>query len=389
MASQVVDTINKDNVEALRDHVVQDYLRLLLSRNYRDREWVVPYRELLKKNKSGDRKVSYEAPYDKLVKVGEANFTVSNMDVNIIHNLLSHEGNRNALMLSKPGFPVNAYLKAIVDDRNVIRAHSSSDEQQFDLLLGSLIILEHLHRFVIAVSKDKETLTNDQRESFLAMWDAPTLELVKDVRIQFEDREFDQAMDKVIEEDVKWAMSHQNPQHAFERLDEEYASRWRNSAEAFFTVFRLRKAASNAGSYCASSMLADTYFKGDTLLSIEPDYNLAGIYYVRAMRKTPKDRRFSLESKLNLASILINGLCDGYSCESGAKLLASVEEELPQNLQIEQYERDGYKFYRIEKIALSDEETRQRKAQQKELERREKEAYRRLDDELKNIYEET
>lgn len=389
MAPHVSYTVDKDCVEALRDHIVQDYFRLLLSKGHHNREWVAPYRELLEKNRTGNRRVSYEAPYEKLLKIGESDFSVSDMDVSIIRNILSYDENRDRLHLPRPSFPVRAYLMTIVEDRNVIKAHSSSNEQRFDLLLGSLVMLEHLHRFVVAVSKDEDTLTADQRESYRAMWDAQALELMNDVRTQFEAHEIDRAMDKVIEEDVSWAMTQQDPQSAFEKLDEEYCSRWRGSIDSLYVLLRFRRAASDAGSYWTSLFLGDTYFGGDELLSIERDHQLAGIYYIRAMRKVPQNRMIPPDAKLKLASILINGLCEGYSSESGRGILAAVEEELPSTLRIASYDVSGFTFYRCEPVPLSPEELARKEAQRQERDRRNAEAIEHFNAELGQIRRET
>lgn len=349
MASPVVYSVEKDSVEILRDRILQDYLRICLSKRYRGNAWVADYRKLLERQTAGGRGQGYVEPLQSLIRIGEDNFTVNDMDASIIQLIYMYEDNRNDLKLLNPSFNVRAYLKAIIDDRNAYKAHSSSNEQQVDLLASTLITLEHLSRFVINVYRgERQTMSESERTSYLLLWDAQIRELTHDVKEQFESQEHDRAIAKIIEDDIAWARTWKNPVWALNELYEEYTNRWLRNLRDHDAYLHFLREASNAGSRKASYALGTMYFEGDITTHVERDYALAGAYFMR-VAQTPHHDAEGANAQLSLASILMNGLYEGGTREEGGRMLGRAKKEYADEYAIVPYEVDGMTFYRPEK----------------------------------------
>lgn len=347
----MVYSVEKDSVEILRDRILQDYLRIALSKRYNGTEWVADYRKMLERHTAGrGQGQGYVEPLQNLIRIGEANFTVRDMDASIIQLIFMYEDNRNDLKLTNPSFNVRAYLKAIIDDRNAFKAHSSSNEQQVDLLAGALITLDHLRRFVVNVYRgERQTMGERERREYLARWDAPIGELTHDVEQQFESQEHDRAFARLIADDIAWAKTWKNPDWALDELYEEYTNRWLRNLRDHHSYLHFLREASNAGSCKASCTLGTMYLKGDSTTRVERDYALAGAYLTRAAQSSRHDGE-SADAQLSLAGILMNGLYDGGTREEGRRMLAQVRKEYEGEYAVATYEMDGMTFYRCERL---------------------------------------
>ena len=321
----------KDKVNEAQTRILQDYLGEMLKECYDGREWVDDYARYLYVWGSGKRRGEYAAANKKYKEVGRRSFDVTNMDISQIHRLFvdfltfdpedreTHDTDSFPLRLKRIGFALNCYLQCIHDDRNPY-SHRSTRESDFLCLLQVGSMISHLHMFRKTAVKDRG-LSKKGRLHFSDKWKILTLQLEQELEAEFEVIDEERTLRAEIQSELRRALNDGDATGEYYELLSKYhsigrAKQRQGTPNALMkTLLLFYKEASDFGFDLASIELGDIYFGDYGNEFWNQDYDIAATYYLRA-KKT-----IDLEHRIRLASMLINGLCEGHDEAEGNKLL--------------------------------------------------------------------
>lgn len=142
------------DVVKLRCNACQDFLKLVIRPNWQQNLYNKAEKEVTNNTKYKDK---YIAVYEKMRDIGIENYSVDDMDVTFISEMVY--GCRNIVPTEKETKKAIAQLKA---DRNLTN-HSNENEDQEELYLRGLLALCNLRNFVRIVDKAETSIDDDTR----------------------------------------------------------------------------------------------------------------------------------------------------------------------------------------------------------------------------------
>lgn len=142
------------DVVKLRCNACQDFLKLVIRPNWQQNLYNKAEKEVTNNTKYKDK---YIAVYEKMRDIGIENYSVDDMDVTFISEMVY--GCRNIVPTEKETKKAITQLKA---DRNLTN-HSNENEDQEELYLRGLLALCNLRNFVRIVDKAETSIDDDTR----------------------------------------------------------------------------------------------------------------------------------------------------------------------------------------------------------------------------------
>lgn len=217
------------DVVSLRCHVCQDFLKMVIIDGWR--EPLESFLQLQMKSKYRD---NYIEQYKIMRKKGIDNYTIDDMDVPFISNIIYYcpKITNVTNQTSKALY----YLKQDRHDTN----HSSENEPDEELYLRALISLKDLQNFLFTVDINEEQIPKNQRSQFIKKYskeiDDLKLLIYNDCIELFQ-----------IKKDVSLILSREDPDKVFHNAVETYMKRSRLSQNEKAVETRFCIEASNAG----------------------------------------------------------------------------------------------------------------------------------------------
>lgn len=183
-----------DDVGKLRCKVCQDFLRLVIKPGWH--QWLYQHaKDMVEGNKACKGK--YLAVYEKMRDVGADGYSIDDMDVSIINELL-HYGQEIAKCAKK----TQCAMEALNEDRNT-ECHSSGNEKVEDLYLQRLLALHNLEKFVSTVDKCELSDNDEQRLAYRQKYVAEIDQLKKNLSKAYEEYIASIQSDKDMQKDIK------------------------------------------------------------------------------------------------------------------------------------------------------------------------------------------
>lgn len=234
------------DIAKLRCNLCQDFLRMIISEGWQTTLYNKAKREVETKSRLKDK---YIAAYEKMRDVGPENYSIDDMDVTFITEILT--GWRHFAVLQNA--TVSA-LYQVKDDRNVSN-HSGENEDEEELYLIGLLALCDMRNFVRAV--DKETAIDDSaRLSFRRKYTKAIDELkdtLDEERIALIQRVRD--MDR----DIRRVLDSDNPLGTWVDISALYMDRYCKVEKKHDLCMQFMVRASDAGVTFAHSQAASYY----------------------------------------------------------------------------------------------------------------------------------
>lgn len=146
------------DVVKLRCNACQDFIRLYLKDGWQEQLYRKAEYEVRNSTKFRDK---YVATYEKMRDIGIANYSVDNMDVTLIAQLLIAKFQD----LNSVQKETRLALLQIKDDRNLTN-HSDENEIDEELYLRALLALTNLRQFIRTVDKYEVSIDDSIRLAF-------------------------------------------------------------------------------------------------------------------------------------------------------------------------------------------------------------------------------
>lgn len=213
------------DVVKLRCNACQDFLKMILPDNWRE----LIYKKAESAYLGRDRapKAKYAAVYEKMRDIGIENYSVADMDVTFIFEVISYRC--GIVSVSTETYKA---VQQLAEDRNVTN-HSGENEEAEELYLRALLSLLDLRSFIRTVDKHEVSIPNEERLAFRRDY-IQRIEVLKDIlddeRISLiqNEKKMRRDIQKVLESDDldTWAQISQEYLNRAHRIDKnpEYMS---------------------------------------------------------------------------------------------------------------------------------------------------------------------
>lgn len=275
------------SVVKLRCNACQDFLSLVIKSGWQEKLYKKAKDAIINQDHSND----YISAYEKMGKIGIANYSVKDMDVSIIAVVVKY-----CKELTQPlDYRTIDLLSRLKDDRN-ITDHSDENERPEELYLRGLVALCDLRNFVRTVFRFE---TNIDEQSLLGYYNK-YINLVDDLQELIDDERIELIQKKKKrKEDIQLIKNSQNKSFMWNQLFESYIkeSMLRNDQTEYIAFIT---EAAEAGVIQAYSSAADHFY------SIK-EYDMAEKYlsYLYSNRQELKTDAMEI---MKLANIYINKL---------------------------------------------------------------------------------
>lgn len=334
----------KAEIAGTQTRILQDYFRMSLEEGNGHSSWVTRYETILEDGVRGSHPSQYQGAKKAFDKKGVGTFDERDMDISIICTMFEHH--RDDLELGKPGQTIYAdvlrYMRCIRDDRNDLYAHDSFSDDGFAVLSAILVRLEHAMRFISAAKRDW-SIDRTEGSAYFHRWNVGLREFEKRLSAKFAESESERELAEEIRTDIQRMLGSRDVQGSYFDLYKKYMNLHQDGEEGHVRpLLDFQRSAAKAGISNACIFMGD-YYSGKLwpmreLAGQEADYSLAASYYLMARDDLQPD------DKAQLASIMLNGLCEGYGADDGETLLAQCPRRWGSRV-LHSYEMDGMTFY--------------------------------------------
>ena len=245
------------DVTKLRCNVCQDFIKMILKKDWKQQLYNKASSEVSGKTKSKEK---YEHVFEQMREKGVEAYRVDDMDVTLITELVA--SNFAGFFSTEP--KTRSALYQLKNDRN-IKSHSGENEEPGELYLHGLLALYNIKNFIITVDKYEVCIDENERLAFKQEYIAKTealMETLDEERIELIQRKKD--MDR----DIQTVLNSRKPSRMWCDMIESYAKRFLlpgGDTQRFYDFFIH---ASDSGVPYAHSHAAD-YFRRNK------DYNEA------------------------------------------------------------------------------------------------------------------
>lgn len=203
------------DVVKLRCNACQDFLRMILKTGWQQLLYNKAQYEVFNKTRYKDK---YVATYEKMRDGGVDNYSVDDMDVTLITELVIAKFNgMDAVQKSTK----DALIK-LKDDRN-LTDHSNENEEPDELYLRGLLALCNLRFFIRTVDKDEVTISDNDRLSYRQKY---IVEIDSLKSILDEERIELIQCNKAIDRDIQRVLDSIDPQKTWLDIDKIYTDRY-------------------------------------------------------------------------------------------------------------------------------------------------------------------
>ena len=240
------------DVVKLRCNACQDFLKLIISDNWQQFVYNKAQREI---QDNGRYKEEYLSAYEKMREIGIDNYSVNDMDVTFISEII--HGCRN---IAPTAEGTRKRLEQLIEDRN-FKGHSSENDEDEELYLQGLLALCNLRSFVKTVDKFETNIADEKRIEFIRKYlpvISEKMDLLDNERISLIQRKKD------IEKDVKRIIDctdEKQRHHLWSEIKHFYIQRYWLHEKDYDRCFEFEICASDAGIKEAHSDAVDYYIK--------------------------------------------------------------------------------------------------------------------------------
>lgn len=183
-------------VKDLRTEICQEFIRMFLLPGWQKSLFATSKDHVEKKSRYY---TLYKPLYIKMCEIGEENFTVEDLDVTAISNIVGHFP--GSLRIDKD---TKKNLSFIQDDRNLL-GHSTGKESDEEIYLRCLLGLITLRKFVISVVDIETEIDGTIRDSFLKKY----LRIIKEQKELADDERIKTVeLEKEIDKDIQTILEH-------------------------------------------------------------------------------------------------------------------------------------------------------------------------------------
>ena len=146
-----------EDVARLRTHLLQDFLKMLVTDNWQSELYKVASEAVEKRKKY---RKTYESVYEKMREIGQENYRIEDMDVSLICSIVSF-----CPTIVKVNQNTKDALDRVRIDRNV-KGHSTNNEEVEELYLIGLLDLCDLRHFISTVDREETDIPDEKRIAF-------------------------------------------------------------------------------------------------------------------------------------------------------------------------------------------------------------------------------
>ena len=224
------------DVVKLRNNVLQDFMEMILRPGWQQKFYAKAKNEVVNNTRY---KNNYIAAYEKMRDKGYENYSVKDMDVSIIYQIVKYVKN---ITLSVDDYTLRI-IESIKNDRNLTN-HSSENETPEELYLRGLVALIDLRELVCSVDKNITAIDDNTRLNYRQKY-VKAIEEMKDL-LDDERIELVQSV-KNIKRDIANIQNSKNPLQEWITVQGNYSDRWLKLHQGREGYFRFIRMASDAG----------------------------------------------------------------------------------------------------------------------------------------------
>ncbi|MGN0193788.1 MAG: hypothetical protein ACI39G_01560 [Pseudoramibacter sp.] len=150
-------------IKILQNRILQDYFRMEIEGNFTEKEWREELLAVFEDDQRYRHSVSLAGAKRKVAEVGIANYTIGDMDSQLILNLLRGQNAFNDCCSCR----LKWYLNDIIEDRN-FEAHLNGNETDGEIFCWAIASIENLKKFVGACSEwnSNSRVPKEDRDAF-------------------------------------------------------------------------------------------------------------------------------------------------------------------------------------------------------------------------------
>lgn len=212
-----MDIRNRTNdVIALRCHVCQDFLKLVLVPDWKSKL----YQKAKYAVENNSHRDNYIEAYNKMRDMSLNVYSVDYMDVSFISVIVRFCGNIAPTQKS-----TQEALRKLAEDRNTTN-HASENEPTEELYLRGLLSVVDIISFIKTVDLSESTIPNDDRLAFRAKW----MSKAEELKIQLDEERIELVqIQKEIDRDIRVVKDAKDVQRAWCDDHEKYIKYYRNT----------------------------------------------------------------------------------------------------------------------------------------------------------------
>ena len=147
------------DINDLRSKVGQDFLKMVIADDWR----ALLYKKADEKVQAGEQLDKYGTIYSKMSEVGVENYSVDDMDITIINEIIQF---RTEILKVKAKLRTKNDMQIIANDKNNLASHLSYNEPSEELYRQGLIALGNLKNFIATVNTFERMIPEDTRKAF-------------------------------------------------------------------------------------------------------------------------------------------------------------------------------------------------------------------------------
>ena len=147
------------DVNDLRNKVCQDFLKMVTADDWRG----LLYKISDEKVQTDEQVDKYGSIYSKMSEIGVENYSVDDMDITIINEIIQY---RNEILKVKLKGRTKSAMQAIANDKNNFASHLTYNEPPEELYRQGLIALGNLKNLITTVHTFERKISKDTREAF-------------------------------------------------------------------------------------------------------------------------------------------------------------------------------------------------------------------------------
>lgn len=232
----------KADVDALRCHVCQDFMKMVAVKDWRT--ILYPF---IQNAVMGTYKDNYIEQYKIVRQKGIENYSFDDMDVPFISNVLQYGPG-----IAKISIETKRALKQLRSDRNTAQAHSSGNEAEEELYLQALVSLRDLQAFLHVVDFNETAIPDEKKSQYVQKFSKE----IADLKLQI----YSDCIEMFqIKKDIQLLLSSDDQGAAFLRMYQSYNEKANLFVENRTQMSRFLVEASNAGIKCAHGYAALVY----------------------------------------------------------------------------------------------------------------------------------
>lgn len=241
------------DVEKLRCNICQDFLKLIIQPGWQQVLYDKAKKEVDTNSKFKDK---YIAAYRKMRDIGIDHYSIDNMDVTFISEILSWGCTSVACAQAQTR---NA-LKQLREDRN-LNGHSSENEKAKDLYSRAFLALNNLSKFVTTVDEYETVIDDAKRLDYRQKYIPKIKELLNIL-------DAERIRSESIQKDIERILSSKNPKYEWVNTYTKYMTyHWKQGERDIYNEFIVR--ASDAGISSAHNLAAQYFIYEKNSLEAE------------------------------------------------------------------------------------------------------------------------